>query len=145
MSDPIAIGALEDEQLEQLVDALAPRIAAELAPELARAMRELANAQPQRDEWLSAGETADRFALTTDWLYRHADKLGALRLGDGPKARLRFSPAKIEQVLSARPPGNGSEPAEAPPPAAKPPRPHPKHRAGADRVPQLLPYRRREE
>jgi hypothetical protein len=48
---------------------------------------------------IDAAEVARRFSLSRDYVYRHADDLGAVRLGDGPKARLRFSPAKVDEAL----------------------------------------------
>ena len=35
------------------------------------------------------------------WVYANAQCLGALRLGAGPKARLRFSLERVEEALSA--------------------------------------------
>jgi hypothetical protein len=35
------------------------------------------------------------------YVYEHADELGARRLGSGPRARLRFSLAEIDEHLSA--------------------------------------------
>jgi hypothetical protein len=50
-----------------------------------------------------------------DWVYAHARELGAVRLGDGPKARLRFDPARARAALAARE-------QHAQPPPDKPPR-----------------------
>ena len=47
------------------------------------------------EDWIDAAEVARRFSLSRDYVYEHADDLGAVRLGSGPKARLRFSPAKV--------------------------------------------------
>ena len=41
---------------------------------------------------LTAKEKAIELQTSTEWVRRHADELGAIRLGDGPKARLRFRP-----------------------------------------------------
>ena len=149
MSDRPAAPVLDGGQLAQLAELLAPQLVPQLAdalaPELARAMRALPDPQPQRDEWLTTAEVADRFNLTIDFVYRHKDELGAQRLGTGPKARLRFRLRTVEEALSASVRGDGSGPAEAPPSAAKPPRRRRTTRAGADRVPDLLPIRGVEE
>jgi hypothetical protein len=55
------------------------------------------------------------------WVYEHADEIGFRRLGSGPKARLRFSLAEVDERLtgctagreySGMPPA-GIEPAHA--------------------------------
>lgn len=58
---------------------------------------------------LSAAEVAARLGVTRDLVYARADELGALRLGDGPRARLRFDPAKVTEALTARTSGRGSQ------------------------------------
>jgi hypothetical protein len=59
---------------------------------------------------MTAAQVAERFRIRRAWVYEHADELGALRLGDGPRARLRFDPAKVAAALSAceRNRGSGS-------------------------------------
>jgi hypothetical protein len=49
---------------------------------------------------LDAGELARRYGLTRAWVYQHADLLGAIRTGTGPRARLRFDPNQVAAVLS---------------------------------------------
>jgi hypothetical protein len=46
-----------------------------------------------------------RFDVSVDYVYAHARELGAIRLGEGPKARLRFDLATVERRLreNARP------------------------------------------
>jgi hypothetical protein len=51
---------------------------------------------------LTASEVAVAFNVTRGWVYVHADELGAIRLGDGPRPRLRFDPAIVTQRLQAR-------------------------------------------
>jgi hypothetical protein len=48
---------------------------------------------------VDAGTVARHFGLTRGWVYEHAGELGAIRLGDGPKARLRFDLAAVEAAL----------------------------------------------
>ena len=42
------------------------------------------------------------FNVTRGWVYAHADELGAIRLGDGPRPRLRFDPPVVTQRLQQR-------------------------------------------
>ncbi|MDP9416493.1 MAG: hypothetical protein M3P48_01320 [Actinomycetota bacterium] len=51
---------------------------------------------------VDAAEVARRFGLRREWVYEHADRLGAVRLGDGPRPRLRFKVERVEQALAAR-------------------------------------------
>jgi len=51
---------------------------------------------------LTATDVAVAFNVARGWVYAHADELGALRLGDGPRRRLRFDPAIVTQQLQAR-------------------------------------------
>jgi acyl-CoA reductase-like NAD-dependent aldehyde dehydrogenase len=71
-------------------------------------LREEAAVAPAMPRMLSAAEVAERFAVTADWARANADRLGAVRLGDGPRPRLRFDPAKVEAALNSLPIGNGS-------------------------------------
>ncbi len=48
---------------------------------------------------LSAAEVADRFGLSRDYVYEHSERLGAIRLGTGSRARLRFRPELVERAL----------------------------------------------
>jgi hypothetical protein len=67
-----------------LVEAIAQRVAELLLSELGLAER-----------LLTPSEVADRFAVSRTWVYEHATELGAIRLGKGPKARLRFHPKTV--------------------------------------------------
>jgi hypothetical protein len=74
---------------------------------------------------IDAAEVARRFGVSREYVYAHADELGAVRLGDGDKPRLRFDPATVFERLAARPA-----------PSAAPPRATPRRRrAGADLLP----------
>jgi hypothetical protein len=42
-------------------------------------------------ELLTVSQLAKHLGLHRTWVYEHAQDLGAIRLGDGPKARLRFN------------------------------------------------------
>jgi hypothetical protein len=68
------------------VDAIARRVA-----ELLGQTRGLVDAQ----------SVAAELKVERDWIYAHARELGAVRLGDGPKARLRFDPRYVRERLTA--------------------------------------------
>ena len=55
---------------------------------------------------IDAGELAQRTGVSRTWIYQHASELGAIRLGSGPNARLRFPPDAAERlsVSGLRPP-----------------------------------------
>jgi hypothetical protein len=50
----------------------------------------------------TANEVAAAFNVARGWVYAHADELGAIRLGEGPRPRLRFDPAVVTQRLQKR-------------------------------------------
>ena len=77
---------------------------------------------------LSAQALADKLGVSRAYVYEHADALGAIRLGDGPRARLRFDleTARAAGICSA-----GSHPASS---IAS---------AGARNAPGVAPRRRR--
>jgi len=49
---------------------------------------------------LSALEVAEHFGVGRQWVYEHAEQLGAIRLGAGRRARMRFNPFGVEQRLN---------------------------------------------
>jgi hypothetical protein len=52
---------------------------------------------PGGEGLLSAGDVAARLGVRRGWVYDHADELGVVRLGDGPRPRLRFDPDALAQ------------------------------------------------
>lgn len=44
------------------------------------------------NELVDATELARRLGVDRSWVYTHAIELGAVKLGDGPRPRLRFDP-----------------------------------------------------
>ena len=54
-------------------------------------------------ELVSVEALAKRLHVSTDYVYSHAGELGAIRLGNGPKARLRFDVAKAVEALTPQP------------------------------------------
>ena len=101
--DPTVI----DEIADRLSDAIVARVL-----EAFRAERIILQA-PSAMTWLDANEVARRLGVSRDWVYEHADDLGASRIGSGTRPRLRFPP----QVLDSRagrtgPRRAGDEPAK---------------------------------
>jgi len=47
-------------------------------------------------------ELADGLGVSLDYVYAHATELGAMRLGSGPKARIRFDLDSARRLLEAR-------------------------------------------
>lgn len=91
------------------VEAIAERVAELLAPTV------------NDSELVDAAEIARRFNVTRDYVYEHATELGAVRLGDGPRARLRFDLERVVEALAPRPFADRPEPARSRPPARRRP------------------------
>src|SRR5262245_8249957 len=66
-----------------------------------------------REALVDAQAVADYLAVDRDWVYTHAAELGARRLGAGPRARLRFSLAEVDALLSTCLADRGSSLAES--------------------------------
>ncbi len=67
------------------VEAIAQRVAELLRPKVSIGL-------------VAVDEVVARFGVSRSYVYEHARELGAIRLGEGPKARLRFD---LEQVTRA--------------------------------------------
>lgn len=64
---------------------------------------------------IDARELAEELGVARDWVYANAERLGGVRLGNGPRARLRFDVELARQTLAAggnraQPPSNGAAP-----------------------------------
>jgi len=64
----------------------------------------------QRRELVDAAELARRFGIERSWVYSHAIELGAVKLGAGPKPRLRFDPEIAARVLRKVGEGSAADP-----------------------------------
>lgn len=49
--------------------------------------------------WVDARAVAEHLSVERSWVYDHADELGAVRLGSGPRARLRFRLVLVDHLL----------------------------------------------
>ena len=84
---------------------------------IARRVAELVG-QPSR--LVDAQSVATALDVERDWVYAHARDLGVVRLGPGPKARMRFDLAVVRERIASL--------AQVDPPAAPEPRPRrPRH------------------
>jgi hypothetical protein len=92
---------LDTETIDLLADRLAERLT-----------REPDNEPQEPARKLSAAQVAARWGVERAWVYDHAEQLGAMRLGTGPKPRLRFDAARVAEYLSSSPP---AAPASPPP------------------------------
>lgn len=100
------------------------RAAAELTPEaieqIAQRVAEILGGwdgradQPSRSPQLvDAVRLARLLGVSRQWIYEHADELGAVQLGDGERPRLRFDPAVAAGALEGRRRGELAEPEPA--------------------------------
>lgn len=61
---------------------------------------------------LSAAEVSAWWGVSRGWVYQHASELGAVRIGDGERPRLRFDPDRVAERLNQPPaaPATGPTP-----------------------------------
>jgi hypothetical protein len=69
------------------------------------------SAHVKKDRLLTAGELASWLNVEQSFVYEHADELGAMRLGSGPRARLRFDLETVRAAISCQV-SRESEPSE---------------------------------
>jgi hypothetical protein len=74
------------------VDAIARRVV--------ELLREEGAVSREGPRLLTVAAVAQEFGVSTDWVYANAARLGAIRLGSGPRARLRFDRATIADRLT---------------------------------------------
>ena len=84
----------------QLVDAIARRVVELL--EGSRARSDAARpATVPGGACLTVSQVAARYRVSRSWVYAHQRELGVMRLGDGPRARLRFDPKVVADAITA--------------------------------------------
>jgi hypothetical protein len=96
------------------VELLATRIAELLAERLAQPT---STTGERAGRLLSAKEVSEWWGLSRGWVYQHAHELGAVRIGDGERPRLRFDPDAVAERLepsAASPPATQRTPRRAP-------------------------------
>ena len=67
-----------------------------------RVVQLLARPSPGTYQLLDPKELAAALNVSLDYVYAHAADLGAMRLGDGPKARLRFDLKTAQGAMRER-------------------------------------------
>lgn len=75
-----------------LLDSIVARLVEPIAKRVVEMIQEqgmLADSSPS-NAWLDAAGVAQRLGVTREWVYEHADELGAVRIGSGCRPRLRF-------------------------------------------------------
>ena len=83
---------------------------------IARQVAEILRAEPvaMAPQLITAADVATRFGVSRTWVYDNAERLGAVRLGSGSRARLRFDPDRVREHLRAsadrRPAGRSAPP-----------------------------------
>jgi hypothetical protein len=87
---------LEPAVIEAIAAALAAWIGENL-PEMLTAER-----RPASQRYVDAATVARLFGVERAWVYAHKDELGALRLGEGRRARLRFDLQQVTAALERR-------------------------------------------
>jgi hypothetical protein len=114
---------------------MARHVAVDLTPQaveqVASRVAQLLQRQQQRERsrtseptgMLTVSQLAQYLHLNRAWVYEHAEELGAIRVGNGPKARLRFDLHTAKAALQAQQADRG--PAPASPRSRKPTRPQP--------------------
>jgi hypothetical protein len=88
MSEPVTLAPAA-------VEAVARRVVELLADE---------HATPPTARLLDAVELADLLGVARSWVYDHGAELGAIRIGDGDRPRLRFDPAVAIAAWQTRDP-----------------------------------------
>jgi hypothetical protein len=76
---------LSPEDIEAIVAATAPAVAEAVAVRMLELVGER-----KANGFVDATELARLLGVDREWVYEHSDQLGAIRLGDGPRPRLRF-------------------------------------------------------
>jgi hypothetical protein len=87
----VADRVLTDGDVEAIAEATAARLA------------EIVSGTPGTFALVDARQLARDLGVSLDYVYAHATELGAMRLGSGPKARIRFDLDRARQALEARP------------------------------------------
>jgi hypothetical protein len=100
-----------------IVDAIARRVVELL--EGSRARADAARPSPERGSaCLTVSQVAAQYRVSRSWVYAHQRELGAMRLGDGPRARLRFDPKVVAEAIAAF--DRSQKPEESPSPDRRP-------------------------
>jgi hypothetical protein len=102
-----------NDQLDRLAELLAERIDSDrLADAVAQRLAKFVPDLASPDEAMVDVKGAARIlGVSPDTVYEHADELGVVRIGSGPKAHLRFDPERLRRAGRQRSEPVSSEPA----------------------------------
>lgn len=95
-----------------VADAVVPEIAARVVQQVATMLT--AETIEPAPRVVDAARLAERLGVTRWFVYEHADELGGVRLGDGPRARLRFDLDRALEAWNARSTSERSQPTSTP-------------------------------
>lgn len=88
--------------------AVAPELDLRLVDLIAQRVLELlGDRNGDEIQLLTVAQVARRFQVHPSWVYANARRLGALRLGTGPKAPLRFDPRRVALAVEDPPLSDG--------------------------------------
>src|SRR5215212_8693887 len=88
--------------------AVAPGLDLTLVDFVARRVLELiGDRHGDEIQLLTVAQVGRRFQVHPSWVYANARRLGALRLGTGPKAPLRFDPRRVALAVEDPPLSDG--------------------------------------
>jgi hypothetical protein len=73
-----------------------------IAEATAMRLAEIVSAMPGTFALVDARQLARDLHVSLDYVYAHATELGAMRLGTGPNARIRFDLDRARQALETR-------------------------------------------
>lgn len=92
MTPPAPTSTQRRGRLRHAFAELTPHAIEQIAQRVAQLLRERdhAHSQPAPAALFDASQLATHLGVTRTWVYEHAHQLGAIRLGTGAKARLRF-------------------------------------------------------
>jgi hypothetical protein len=82
------------------IEALACRLA-----ELVGSSLSIPDAEKPEKKMLAAADVSRQWGVSRRWVYDHAEGLGAVALGGGPRPRLRFDPEVVAERLGSPQPG----------------------------------------
>jgi hypothetical protein len=81
---------------------LAPADVEAIAEATAQKVLEIITTPASTFGLVGARELTEGLGVSLDYVYAHATELGAMRLGSGPKARIRFDLDRAREALEAR-------------------------------------------
>lgn len=100
---------------DRTIELIANRVAAALKEELSEIAAQLAG-RNDAESTLTVDDVAERFGVARSTVYAHWQEWGGYKLGDSPKAPIRFAPAELAVGRS------DNQPTEPPPTKRSPTR-----------------------